>query len=252
MNRLIPAGATATAMAAAARRGRRLRSIAVGILVALLLAFGAKLLVDVVSNAAGRSALGRQDYAGAQSWFENNLALNWFSPWLAHYNNGVALYYQQNWKGAQAQFEKALPLAPDSKKCTVAMNLSWTLEAKGDSLKQIGDTPNAALAWGQAKDVAKRAKCDNSQQPKKKSEPSDRDKGSQAQQKADTESRLQSKITQAGAQQQANEQQNESSQTPSQKLDQLQKGNQAAQRQEQQNRDSQDSSPAHNKGDQSW
>lgn len=251
MNRLIPAGATATAMAASARRGQRLRSIAVGLLVALLLGLGAKLVVNVVSNAVGRSALERSDYAGAQSWFENNLVLNWFSPWLAHYNDGVALYYQQNWNGAQAQFETALPLAPDAKKCTVAMNLSWTLEGKGDSLSSVGDVKNAALAWGQAKDVAKRAACDNGQKNNKKSNSKDRDKGSQSQQKNDTENRLQSKINKAGAQQKA-EQENNQAQTTAQKMDQLKKGNQAAQRQEQKNRDDQDSSPARSKGDQSW
>lgn len=241
MTKLVPALATATAMAAATRRGRRLRGLAVTLLVVALLAGGAKFLVAAGSNAAGRQGLTRLDYAGAQSWFEKTLLLNWFDPWLAHYNTGVAMYYQQNWSGAQGQFETALGLAPDNKKCQVALNLSWTLEGKGDSLASVGDLSNAALSWAQAKDVVTRANCNNQQQPKNDTpSPTDRDQGTPAQQQKDTQNRTQGKIDKAGQQQAPNQPDNQSQNT-SQQLAQLRQASQQAQRAQQKALDNQNS-----------
>lgn len=181
---------------------------------------GAKFALTVVSNEAGRQALTRLDYAGAQSWFENNLRFNWFEPWIAHYNVGVALYHQENWWAAENQFQTALPLAPDPKKCTVAMNLAWTMEAKGDSLRARGDGPSATLAWNGAKEVLKRQRCDDS--------------GERAAQE-ETQERLEDKLDQ---QSRDRDEQQESEQKPDQEpQDQLAEANRAAQELQQQQRD---------------
>lgn len=227
---LIPRGATAKAMVASAKRGQRLRSLLIGLLVSVLVAAGAKFGITVVSNAAGLRAIDRYDYAGAQSLFENNLALNWFDPWLAHYNTGVALYLQENWSGAEERFSTALPLAPDEKKCQVALNLSWSYESDGDSLNKRGDVARASQAWAQAKSIAEDSGCSDGE---------DEDK-SQAQQ--DTENRLQEKMDAASAE--SDEDQDDESEAQDDKQDQLDQDNQQAQQEEQDQRDqmSQDSS----------
>lgn len=184
---LVPRWATTRALRNSLRRGRRLRALIVGLLTAALLSTGVKLGVTVVSNEAGRQSLTRLDYAGAQSWFENNLVLNWFEPWIAHYNVGVALYYQDNWWEAEAQFETALPLAPEPRKCTVALNLAWTLEAKGDSLRKRGDGQSATLAWGEAKEVVVKQRCDSEQERDSQQETEDRMQEKMEQQSQDSD-----------------------------------------------------------------
>lgn len=217
---LVPRGATARALTNSLRWGRRLRALVVAVLTAALLAIGVKFGVTVVSNEAGRQALTRLDYAGAQSWFENNLVANWFEPWIAHYNVGVALYYQDNWWAAENQFETALPLAPEPKKCMVALNLAWTMEAKGDSLRARGDGQNAALAWGEAKEVLEKQRCEAEEESDSQEE---------------TEDRLQDKLDQ---QSQDSDQPEESEPEPDrEQQEQLEQANRAAQEREQQQRD---------------
>lgn len=249
MTRFVPTNATRAGVSSATRRRNLMVGIAVGLLCGLLTVIGIATAINVVSNVEGRRAMARQDWAGAEGWFSHNLRLNWFDPWLAHYNSGVAMYYQADWDGATSQFRAALPLAPDDQKCHVAMNLSWALEGKGDAYRSMGDTARAAHTWAAARKIAVDANCSSTSSPRHASKPSDRDRGSEAQQRRDTRARLTRKIhsSNPSAESDARSEQ----QSPEQRMRQLSRDNQNADRHARQQQDH-ESSTHSGKGGRTW
>ena len=223
---LVPRRATAAALAAAARGRRRRWQVGLTLLCLALLVVGGKWASMAAFNHAGRAAIDRTDYAGAAEWFSANKIANWFEPWKPYFNTGVALYHQQNWDGAQAEFEQALGHVPLDHRCTVALNLAWTLEAKGDALLERRDRPGATAAFAKAKSVAEDARCDKSKRASRSSG------GSPTQQQEQTTERLKTKQNNASTSEHDDTQNADEPSTEGQ-LKQLQQQNKNAQRQQQ-------------------
>lgn len=141
------------------RRRRFVVGAVVVVVVILTAAFGAKLALMQVAASRGLDAMARGDYLDAERSFRVNLVANWFDPWRAHFNVGVALFEQGRWPQAQEQFSTALAHAPESRRCIVALNLAWSYEAEGDQAAELGDFAGASEAWRMAEAVAEHAGC---------------------------------------------------------------------------------------------
>lgn len=239
---LVPRRATAAALAAAARGRRRRWQVGLTLLCLALLVVGGKWASMAAFNHAGRAAIDRTDYAGAAEWFSANKVANWFEPWKPYFNTGVALYHQKNWDGAQGEFEQALGRVPLDHRCTVALNLAWTLEAKGDALIDRRDRLGAAAAFARAKAVAEDARCDKSKRAANSSG------GSPTQQQEQTSERLKTKQNNASKPSDQDEGKDADEPSTEGQLKQLQQQNKNAQRQQ---RRKDDDSRGKGKGDSS-
>ncbi|WP_418058815.1 hypothetical protein [Pimelobacter simplex] len=140
-----------------ARARRRSVVLTAFVVVLVLGAIALKVTSQQVAQALGDRAWRAGDPAAAERSFEISGRLNLVQRWIAPYNRGVAAYGQRRWGDAAGWFEQALDLAPESARCRVALNWSWTLEEAGDELAAAGDRTGAAGRWNEALVVLDRA-----------------------------------------------------------------------------------------------
>lgn len=99
------------------------------------------------------SAYERGDYVGSEEPSTSLLENNLFEPWIPYFNRGAALAGQQDYIAAIRDFETALPLAPDARKCEVVLNLSLAWERLADTYAQAGYFSGALLLYEAAAGV---------------------------------------------------------------------------------------------------
>ena len=92
------------------------------------------------------------DYATSESVFGSLLRNNVVETYLPYFNRGDAYAADRYYGPAIEDFEKALELAPQEKKCDVRLNLALTWERFGDIYMQLGYYQGAVLLYetGQA------------------------------------------------------------------------------------------------------
>lgn len=93
------------------------------------------------------------DYVASEQPSTALLENNLFEPWIPYFNRGAALAGQQDYIAAIRDFEQALPLTPDERKCEVVLNLSLSWERLADTYAQAGYFSGAVLLYQAAADV---------------------------------------------------------------------------------------------------
>lgn len=190
---------------AAGRRRAVLLSTTVVVLLAAV--FAAKLVTMQVGQLLGERAWRSGDAVAAERHFATSGRFNLVQRWIAPFNRGVASYGQREWDQAARWFERSFAIAPESARCHVALNWTWSLEALGDELAQGGHDAEAAQRWSQAESVLAQASgCDDgrsSRQPEPEPQPSDepadgrdesdRTAGSERDQREATQQRIEEK-----------------------------------------------------------
>ncbi|GGH50331.1 tetratricopeptide repeat protein [Microbacterium album] len=79
--------------------------------------------------------------------------LNWFEPYKAPYNLGVALAAAERLPESRAKLEEALALANGLEECPVRVNLALVIERLGDAARGRGEPDAAAELYAEAMDV---------------------------------------------------------------------------------------------------
>lgn len=95
----------------------------------------------------------RGNFVGSAETSEGQLETNWLEPWIPFFNRGVATAADEEYIPAIEDFEKALALAPDDRRCEVALNLSLGWEKLADGYAAAGYFTGAALLYETAVDV---------------------------------------------------------------------------------------------------
>lgn len=158
----------------------RRRRIVVTVVVTVLLLGGVltKLVSMQVAQVLGERAWRSGDVATAQRHFAVTGRLNVVQRWIAPFNRGVAASSNRDWDDAVGWFEEAMGLAPDSARCRIALNWTWTLEAAADEHTAAGDRTGAVNRLTAARAVLGQAVgCDEGksgkqpEQPESQSEP---------------------------------------------------------------------------------
>ncbi len=234
----------AAALIAANRRRRSIRRwIAIGTLPITLAAllFTGKLLSMYGFAHQAISTYVAGDYSGSTAAAQGQEFLNWFEPFKAPYNAGTALAGAEEFDGARAKLEEALPLAAGLEVCAVRINLALVIERQGDAARSDGDGPGAAQLYGEALQVTAETpeEC-NSDEADRQSPDPDRDM-------SDTLDELENRLQEKQQQSEQNEQQNpdgdevEQPQQPDQdKLDELQEKLEQGAEERQQNQGDED------------
>lgn len=146
-----------------ARGRRRTILIAAATAVLVLCVVAGKLSTMLVAQSLGERAWRDGDAVAAERYFEIAGRVNVVQRWIASFNRGVAAHGQREWDEAARWFEAAMEVAPDSARCRVALNWSWSLEAAGDELAARDEDDEAALRWTAADGVlGKAVGCDQS------------------------------------------------------------------------------------------
>lgn len=138
---------------------RRILRWSVGVISVLALVLGLRIGAVLVAERIGvhEHAQGRTQSAAA--WFRQGTVLNPSDPWLSWYDLGVARYDGGDLEGAETAYRHALELAPEEQRCTIGLNLAWTLEVRGDRAKQAGDLQRARAWWEQGRQLLMGLTC---------------------------------------------------------------------------------------------
>ena len=192
---------------------RILRAVLV-LLLAVLFVVGARIVAVMADNRLGISATDGGDYVGAEAHFHRNLVGNWIESWIGHYNEGVARHEQERFSSAVESYERALETVPRPRRCMVALNMAYALEAWGDQEFPRGNTADGLQLWERAKGVAADAQCAYEQGDKPQEEqeespdegmPQGDDEGSGQTKQQETIERLESKLDQGRQEEQRTE-----------------------------------------------
>ncbi len=108
-------------------------------------------LSTVASVAIAAYNLG--DYVSSGEVSSSQLQDNYFEPWIPWFNRGAASAAGGDYIGAIEDFERALPLVPDDRKCEVVLNLSLSWERLADQYVSAGYPSGAVLLYQAALDV---------------------------------------------------------------------------------------------------
>lgn len=125
----------------------------------LLLSAGVIIAIPPGFVALGNSALHHNELLVAQQHFSRVIAVPAAEPWIAPFNRGVALYRQEKWAAAAADFEVAARDAPVDMACPVSLNWAAALESEADALRGSDDPHGASLRYQQALHVLASAVC---------------------------------------------------------------------------------------------
>ena len=99
------------------------------------------------------------DYKKAGAFSKPLLVMNFFEPYIANYNYGNALFYQEEYHKAQVQFEKSLDKKPPKKRvCDVRINLALTIEKQGDLIVE-NDRKSAVELYNKARHILYEDNC---------------------------------------------------------------------------------------------
>jgi hypothetical protein len=134
------------------RRRRRLVALPVAV---LLLATGVKLVTMSWLSNRGVAAYDDAEFDQSSASFDRLQVLNIVDPWRAHLGAGAASYRFDDLADAEAEFRRALELAPE--RCDVRFNLVVTIESQGDRLQPA--VQDARSRYAIALDVAKGRLC---------------------------------------------------------------------------------------------
>lgn len=135
---------------AEARRRWRRRLVIAGLLPLLLaLLLAGKVSSMLVLNAVGRATYSDGELTAAERAFGATSHLNWFEPWVAHFDHGTALYGSGRPREAALAFDRSLGLVPLAHECRVRVNLALSWEAVGDTT--VPDGARATEAWDRAR-----------------------------------------------------------------------------------------------------
>jgi tetratricopeptide (TPR) repeat protein len=89
----------------------------------------------------------RQNFSGSATTTTSLLDYNYFEPWIPWFDRGVAYTGAEAYVDAIDNFEQALVLAPNDKKCPVVINLSLSWEKLGDAYSAAGYYAGAVLLY---------------------------------------------------------------------------------------------------------
>lgn len=143
-------------------KARRAKRTVIGVATAMCIVLGGtayRIADTAVSDWLGTSAYESGNYVDAARYFSRNLVLNVTEPWLAPFDRGTARFALREWAAAESDYRSALPLAPEKHRCRVALNLAWTLEARGDDLRRANLAAEALDTWQQARDILRNYQC---------------------------------------------------------------------------------------------
>ena len=134
------------------RRTTRIVLLAVAIpLLLLCIVVSVKLasLQVVAGTAISRYEVGAYDASAdtAEGLMENNL----FEPWIAHFDRGTARAAAGLYNESIDDLERAFDLAPDDRRCDVALNLSLAWESLGDDYASQGQFAGAIKLYDLAR-----------------------------------------------------------------------------------------------------
>lgn len=133
------------------RRVWRTRLVVAGLVPLLLaLALVVKVGLMVGYDRGGRAAYEDGSFREARSSFAANTALNWFEPWIASYDEGLARYRLEDYEDAVRLYRTALDSVPAAERCRVRVNLALALESRGDLASAEGRPDDARGQWRQA------------------------------------------------------------------------------------------------------
>ena len=130
-------------------------------------------------------------YVASEEASSSLLFLNVVEPYLPYFNRGDAFAADEYYGPATDDFEKALELAPQDKKCDVRLNLALTWERFGDVYVQLGYFQGAVQLYAASQAVLDDAgpECDPPPNNDELNESKDRvqQKKDQAQQEKDSQ-----------------------------------------------------------------
>ena len=134
------------------RRTIRIMLLAVAVpLLLLCIVVSVKLatLQAIAGTAISRYEIGAYDASAeaAEGLMENNL----FEPWIAHFDRGTARAAAGFYNESIDDLERAFDLAPDERRCDVALNLSLAWESLGDDYAQQGQFAGAIKLYDLAR-----------------------------------------------------------------------------------------------------
>lgn len=138
------------------RRRRQLRIVLVLVSIPFVIfALAVAMKLFSLSTLAGSaiSAYQSGDFVASERSSSPLLENNLFEPWIPYFNRGAALAGQQDYISAVRDFEDALPLVPEDRRCEVVLNLSLAWERLADTYAQAGYASGAALLYGAAAEV---------------------------------------------------------------------------------------------------
>ncbi|WP_434811080.1 hypothetical protein [Microbacterium sp. bgisy189] len=148
--------AAAAALVAANRRRQRIRRIVGFASIPILLA-AAVLVVKLLSMYTfANQAIAAHESADAQGTIaaaRGQHPLNWFEPYLAHYNSGVGQAAAGDLDAARSSLETAVVLVDGLQACAVRSNLALVVEWQGDRARAAGDADAAAALYQEALDL---------------------------------------------------------------------------------------------------
>jgi tetratricopeptide (TPR) repeat protein len=144
----------ARANAERTRKRRRLIMLLASIPVVLILVLVAgKLMSLSIVTQSAISLYDRGNYEASEEQSSSLLGLNIVEPWIPYFNRGDAKAADEDYTAAIDDFEKALELAPDDKKCQAAVNLAHSWEVLGDIYEEGGFHQGAVQLYQAAEDV---------------------------------------------------------------------------------------------------
>ena len=133
---------------------RTVRILLLALAVPLLL-FCAVLAVKLASLQVIASAAVSQYEAGAfdasAETAESLMQVNEFEPWIAYFDRGTARAVGGNYNESIDDLERAFDLAPQERRCDVALNLSLAWESLGDEYLQQGQFAGARKLYDLAR-----------------------------------------------------------------------------------------------------
>jgi len=171
---------------------RRLAMILWSLPVVVAMLVGALWIVgQLLTGASGISDFARGDFVESEETYESLLEPNLLEPYLPYFNRGDARAAQQDYTPAIDDFERALELAPQDRRCVVRVNLALSWEKLGDDYFSAGLFQGAVLLYEAGKAVIDAA-GDDCPPPSE-----------EGQQLESTEERIDEKLEQAEAQRDA-------------------------------------------------
>lgn len=137
------------------RTRTRNRLYLIGVLPALLmLLVSGRVALLLLDESSGLSAFGAEEYGDARDDFAANQVLNPFERWVAHFDEGTALYRAGDLAGAVTAYEDALAEdVPAEWLCPVRNNLALAHEGLGDAALQAHGRVAAEGEWLVAREV---------------------------------------------------------------------------------------------------
>jgi len=139
---------------ARARRRKRVKLVLFSLPVIIFAMFVAvKLMGLSITTQSAILSYNVGDYPSSIDKSTSLLELNIVEPWIPYFNRGDAQAANEYYVDSVDDFEKALELAPEEKKCDVRVNLALSWEKLGDIYADGGYFQGAVLLYETAEAV---------------------------------------------------------------------------------------------------